>query len=929
MSSNFKPHYFIRFCQITISVLFLALTTLSQGVAGNRVLVIVLDGLRPDYVTPELMPNLFALGEGGVVYENHHSVYPTVTRVNSSSISTGAYPASHGLMANSVYFPEITEEVLTTSSVENLRMIEEFTNGDLLTVPSIGEVYHLAGKKVLAVSSADSGGSSFLLNHKGLGGGVIGTGLINPETMMEHVLEILGPVPGDSRPATLRNAWAVNAYLELGLNEIEPDLTFMWLTDPDHTAHRFGIGAPQTDQALGQLDGEIGRILDRHKEMGLEDSINIIVTADHGFSTRDNEGRLGDLLAKHGFSDDVVLVNNMAIYLKSYSDELAQSIVTALQSEPTVGAIFARAASPGEMLGIFPGTFSFYAIHWDHDRAADLLVSPHWNDLSNEHGFRGHVSWRSGWGHGSASPFDIHIKLFLSGPDIKEGLKIQAPSGNVDIAATAYYLEEVEPPATLEGRILLEALVGGPDPETVVVETQFYQAEAGEFFIELSESVVDGKRYFDYAQRDTSAYLVDIPDNALESAIRDTLGKPGDDLTEADLASLTFLTAAELDINDISGLEAAVNLTDLDLSFNQINDLSLLSGLTVLTSLNVEENQISDIRALAGLINLRDGSFGAGLRLQNNLIDVAPGSAQRQIIDALDAIDGLTVEFEPQNLFSISIPDSGLESVIRNTLGVPTGVLNSSDLANLTSLTATFLNIADLSGLETAVNLTLLNLFSNQISDISVLSGLTSLTILVLGSNQISDISSLSGLTNLTFLNLDNNQISDISALAGLINLRDGSFGAGLRLKNNFINVTPGSAQRQNIDSLDAIDGLTVDFAPQNLNIFQGQPINGFPGWRSSSWYMNYNVDSWPWVYHDEHGWQFVDSGSTEEVIFVWDLGLGDWLFINENTYRWEFLFGDNSGWIFTFPDNTPERRYFQRSDDGSLFSVPAGLPVE
>ena len=54
----------------------------------HRHLLIVLDGLRPDYVTRELMPNLYALGQRGVVMNRHHAVYPTVTRVNASSIST-------------------------------------------------------------------------------------------------------------------------------------------------------------------------------------------------------------------------------------------------------------------------------------------------------------------------------------------------------------------------------------------------------------------------------------------------------------------------------------------------------------------------------------------------------------------------------------------------------------------------------------------------------------------------------------------------------------------------------------------------------------------------------------------------------------------------------------------------------------------------
>ncbi len=110
---------------------------------------------------------------------------------------------------------------------------------------------------------------------------------------------------------------------------------------------------------------------------------------------------------------------------------------------------------------------------------------------------------------------------------------------------------------------------------------------------------------------------------------------------------------------------------------------------------------------------------------------------------------------------------------------------------------------------------------------------------------------------------------------------------------------------------------------------FGGIPIDGFPGWLASPWYLNYNIEFWPWIFHDEHGWQFVSQNSTEEVIFLWDLGLGEWIFLNEDAYRWVFLFGGNSGWIWTFGDNKPGRRFFQQIEDGSLFSIPPGLPID
>ena len=109
-----------------------------------------------------------------------------------------------------------------------------------------------------------------------------------------------------------------------------------------------------------------------------------------------------------------------------------------------------------------------------------------------------------------------------------------------------------------------------------------------------------------------------------------------------------------------------------------------------------------------------------------------------------------------------------LERTLGKTLGSP---ITAAEMATITSLTATFDDIKDLTGLEFATNLTSLNLYYNDIKDISPLAGLTNLTSLSLRYNDITDISSLSGLTNLTSLNLEDNEITDISALSSLTNL--------------------------------------------------------------------------------------------------------------------------------------------------------------
>ena len=120
----------------------------------------------------------------------------------------------------------------------------------------------------------------------------------------------------------------------------------------------------------------------------------------------------------------------------------------------------------------------------------------------------------------------------------------------------------------------------------------------------------------------------------------------------------------------------------------------------------------------------------------------------------------------------VTLPDTNLETAIREALNKPSGPIHASELAGLAGLSAYDRGIENLSGLQYCTKLTNLDLRYNLISDISPLANLTNLTTLNLYDNQISDISPLANLTNLIYLYLRDNQISDISPLANLTNLR-------------------------------------------------------------------------------------------------------------------------------------------------------------
>ncbi len=113
---------------------------------------------------------------------------------------------------------------------------------------------------------------------------------------------------------------------------------------------------------------------------------------------------------------------------------------------------------------------------------------------------------------------------------------------------------------------------------------------------------------------------VTFPDENMEAAIRDALGKPaGEAITPAELAGLTELNRRMQGITDLSGIEYCINLTVLNLLGNQISDISPLASLTNLTYLNLGANQISDLSPLASLTNLT----WLYLRL-NQISDISP-----------------------------------------------------------------------------------------------------------------------------------------------------------------------------------------------------------------------------------------------------------------------------------------------------------------
>jgi len=475
----------------------------AQPTAPRAVLVIVVDGLRPDFVTPALMPRLARLGDRGIVFRAHHSVYPTVTRVNAATFVTGVYPEAHGLLGNTVYVPAVSPtRTLDTGSRANLEAIAQ-ADGPLLTSPSLGEILPKAGRKILAVGAGTSG-AAFLLNHTVGTGAIVHPEFTRPADLGARVLESLGPAPPSAMPNDAQNRYAVDAYLKMGLEQIRPDLTMMWISDPDHTAHSKGIGSETTTRALALADREIGRIEDTLRDKDLLDRTDLIVVSDHGFSTHTGAFRLQEFIEPFverlpDGSPDVVVAEG-AVYLRGGADAARVArIVAALQRRPEVGAVFTRPRARGAAEGTIAGTLSFDLARWNHARSGDILVSANWTGERNEADYAGTTGQSGVAGHGATSPYDIHNVLIAAGPDFRRHATSDVPTGNVDLAPTLLHVLGLPVPAAMTGRVIQEAFGNGPAPASLHVERSSDSVKTPDGAYELTAhfSGVAGHRYLD------------------------------------------------------------------------------------------------------------------------------------------------------------------------------------------------------------------------------------------------------------------------------------------------------------------------------------------------------------------------------------------------------------------------------------------------
>jgi predicted AlkP superfamily pyrophosphatase or phosphodiesterase len=591
------------FALLTGAVLTLQAAT-AQEPAGDRkprnVILFVPDGLRALSVTPESAPTFAAVRDLGVNFKNPHSLFPTFTMANASGLATGHFLGDTGTFSNTIFtaYRVGSANNSITPFIENnsvLGDIDAHFHGNFVNEDTVVQAARNLGLSTALIGKV---GPTLLFDHTERTGTrtiVIDdatgspTGIPLSQEMNDALtaagLPLATPARGDNGKAgdfktagtvvanTVQQGYFANVAAKVVLPMFKarnkPFVLVYWSRDPDGTQHNQGdslnaltpgINGPTSAAAIKNADDNLRQLQDALRELGLADDTNIVIAADHGFSTiakdsatsiaakgeyadvpkgflppgflaidiskglglplfdPDNKNasipdnmyskfRGNGLIGQDPEDPDVVVAANGGsdlIYLPGKDPALAKRVVDFLLTQDYVSGLFVD-----DDLGDIPGTLPLSAINLKGNaRTPRPAIVVNFRSFST--GCEeplicaaqiSDTGLQQGQGmHGNFSRADTMNFMAAIGPDFKKGFVDEAPVSNADIGQTVAHVLGLKIPfiGGLMGRVASEALPGGETPRVAATVRRSNPSATGLETV-LAYQQVDATRYFDVA----------------------------------------------------------------------------------------------------------------------------------------------------------------------------------------------------------------------------------------------------------------------------------------------------------------------------------------------------------------------------------------------------------------------------------------------
>lgn len=245
-----------RFTQAAVTAVTLLLAVACARGPGRAspsgeqsVVIVSIDGFKPEYLERYHPPHLNALAAAGVRARWMTPVTPTLTFPNHYTLVTGLYPAHHGVVNNRFSDPADGARFLYTDSM-HVRQSRWW------------------GGEPIWVTAEKQGMRAGAFFWVGSEAAIQGT---RPTFWKRYDDNVSAAARTDSVVAWLSRADTLRVRIAL-----------LYFNAVDNAGHDSGPGHPYTGAAVLGIDSAIGRLVGGLRAQGLENRVNVIVVSDHG-----------------------------------------------------------------------------------------------------------------------------------------------------------------------------------------------------------------------------------------------------------------------------------------------------------------------------------------------------------------------------------------------------------------------------------------------------------------------------------------------------------------------------------------------------------------------------------------------------------------------------------------------------------------------
>ncbi|MBL4885403.1 MAG: alkaline phosphatase family protein, partial [Planctomycetaceae bacterium] len=411
----------------------------------KHVIILSIDGLSASYLNdPKAkLPNLRKLMKIGAHAQGMETIFPSVTWPAHVSLVTGASPAKHGVINNSV---------LDRKTLEPIKYIGDptFTKDQCVKVPTLYDVAHRQGMITAAIIWPATNGARTLdfaipdSNRQEIHTKYTTPGLADELEKNNISIRNLGAWGWDHKVSAMRDSTYTDVAKYL-FKQYEPHLIMMHFITPDGFEHDYGPHCEEAYWACENSDDRVGELWDAIQASPLKDNTTLIIVSDHGFAPVLQTINPNVLLRESGL---ITLDSKNKIETRrAWSDGGGGSAGIYILDEENKESIrkqllasLAKVEGVDRVLDV--KDFMKYGLPdpKDNPQQADIMIS-----AKSGYAFSGNFTSetvvnppsktrRGTHGHLPDQPF-MHATLIMAGAGIKPGAKIKIAS-SLDVAPT-------------------------------------------------------------------------------------------------------------------------------------------------------------------------------------------------------------------------------------------------------------------------------------------------------------------------------------------------------------------------------------------------------------------------------------------------------------------------------------------------------------